>query len=207
LYKHERKRPTPVRRRLSRTQALLGRVTPGGGWRCWGWECGVLWACPPTPHSIGDPPTAPHVCCCWCVKETRGMAQLGMFLSVYFPATFPFLLHSSDQNLHFVRCLLFRATAGGLRPPRILSVALTLHATTPHPIWLTHRIPTGILIMVRFGLTSVNQVSWRRVLVACLKRGYLVFFRRLSCVVSRGYLVLFHEVILCCFTRLSCVVS
>ena len=131
------------------------------------------------------------------MKETRGMAQLGMFLSVYFPATFPFLLHSSDQNLHFVRCLLFRATAGGLRPPRILSVALTLHATTPHPIWLTHRIPTGILIMVRFGLTSVNQVSWRRVLVACLKRGYLVFFRRLSCVVSRGYLCSAHRQSIC----------
>ena len=30
LYKQERKRPTPVRRRLSRTQALLGRVTSGG---------------------------------------------------------------------------------------------------------------------------------------------------------------------------------
>ena len=30
LYQHERKRPTAVRRRLSRTQALLGRVIPGG---------------------------------------------------------------------------------------------------------------------------------------------------------------------------------
>jgi len=29
LYKQERKRPTPVQRRLSRTQALLGRVIPG----------------------------------------------------------------------------------------------------------------------------------------------------------------------------------
>ena len=29
LYREERKRPTPVRRRLSRTQALLGRVIPG----------------------------------------------------------------------------------------------------------------------------------------------------------------------------------
>ena len=28
--KQERKRPTPVRKRLSRTQALLGRVIPGG---------------------------------------------------------------------------------------------------------------------------------------------------------------------------------
>ena len=30
LYEQEWKRPTPVRKRLSRTQALLGRVTPGG---------------------------------------------------------------------------------------------------------------------------------------------------------------------------------
>ena len=29
LYKKERKHPTPVRRRFSRTQALLGRVIPG----------------------------------------------------------------------------------------------------------------------------------------------------------------------------------
>ena len=34
LYKKERKRPTPVRRRLSRTPPLLGRVIPGNGWRC-----------------------------------------------------------------------------------------------------------------------------------------------------------------------------
>jgi len=31
LYKQKRKRPTPVRRRLRRTQVLLGRVIPGGG--------------------------------------------------------------------------------------------------------------------------------------------------------------------------------
>jgi len=31
LYRQDMKRPTPVRRRLSRTQALLGRVIPGGG--------------------------------------------------------------------------------------------------------------------------------------------------------------------------------
>ena len=30
FYEQERKRPTPVRRRLSRTQAPLGRVAPGG---------------------------------------------------------------------------------------------------------------------------------------------------------------------------------
>jgi len=42
FYKQERKRPTPVRRRLIRTQALLGRVVPGGcGFRCRGWRYGV----------------------------------------------------------------------------------------------------------------------------------------------------------------------
>ena len=31
LCRQERKRPTPVRKRLSRTQSVLGRVIPGGG--------------------------------------------------------------------------------------------------------------------------------------------------------------------------------
>ena len=47
LYKQERKSPTPVRRQFSRTQALHGKVIPGGC-RCRGWKCGVLWGCPPT---------------------------------------------------------------------------------------------------------------------------------------------------------------
>ena len=40
---------------------------PGSSWegrcRCRGWKCGVLWGWQPTPHCIGDPPIAPHVCC------------------------------------------------------------------------------------------------------------------------------------------------
>jgi len=48
LYKHERKRSLPVRRRLSRTQALLERIIPGGGCQCRGWKCRVLWGCPST---------------------------------------------------------------------------------------------------------------------------------------------------------------
>jgi len=47
----------------------------GCGYRCRRWKCGVLWYCPPTTHSIGDPPTAPHVCCCcqmeWWVWYTK----------------------------------------------------------------------------------------------------------------------------------------
>ena len=32
-------------------------------YRCLELKCrGVLWGCPPTPRSIDDPPTAPHVC-------------------------------------------------------------------------------------------------------------------------------------------------
>jgi len=80
LYKQEQKRSTPVRRRLSRTQALLGRLIPGGGCRCRGCKCGVLWGCPPTPHSIADPPSAPHACCCcqmnWWVVVRR--VQMGV---------------------------------------------------------------------------------------------------------------------------------
>ena len=42
LYQQERKCPTPVPSRLSRTQALLGRVALGHRCRCWRWKCGVL---------------------------------------------------------------------------------------------------------------------------------------------------------------------
>ena len=46
-----------------------------GGWgRCQVWKCGVLWSCLPTPHYIGTPPSAPHVCCCcWCVIDGGAM--------------------------------------------------------------------------------------------------------------------------------------
>ena len=64
LCRQERKRPTPVRRRLSRTQALLGRVIPGDVYRWLESKCGVLWGFPPTSCSIDDPPTVPYVCCC-----------------------------------------------------------------------------------------------------------------------------------------------
>jgi len=60
----ERMRPTPVPRRLNRTQAVLGRATPWGGCRCRRWKCEVLQGCPPTLRSIGDLPSASHVCCC-----------------------------------------------------------------------------------------------------------------------------------------------
>jgi len=43
LYRQERKRLTPVRRRLNWTQALLGRVIPGCVYRCLEMKCGVLW--------------------------------------------------------------------------------------------------------------------------------------------------------------------
>jgi len=68
LYKQERKRPTPVRRRFSRTQPFLTRVVPGMGAGVGDENTGVLWGCPSSPHSIGDPPTAPHVRCCYQVN-------------------------------------------------------------------------------------------------------------------------------------------
>ena len=38
---------------------------PGSSWEVHsGRKCGILWGCPPTSHSIGDPPSVPHVCCC-----------------------------------------------------------------------------------------------------------------------------------------------
>jgi len=82
LCRNELKRPTPVQRRLSRTQALLGRVAPGSGCRCRGWKCGVLWGCPPTPHSIGDPPSAPHVCC-YCQNWWVVVRRVQMGVSIW----------------------------------------------------------------------------------------------------------------------------
>ena len=50
FYKQERKRPTAVRRWLSRTQALLGRVIPGGWMPVSEMKMRSLMSCPPTPH-------------------------------------------------------------------------------------------------------------------------------------------------------------
>ena len=92
LYKQKWKRQTPVRRRLSWTQALLGRVTPGGERRCQGWKCGVLWGCPSTPPSVGNRPSAPHVCCCcqinWWVVVRRVQMGVSIWGAVH--------LHSMD---------------------------------------------------------------------------------------------------------------
>ena len=63
LYRQEQKHQKLVRRRLRQTQTLLGRVTPGDTCRCQGWKCRVLWDYLPTLHSIGDPPSTPHICC------------------------------------------------------------------------------------------------------------------------------------------------
>ena len=80
LYKQERKRPIPVRRRLSRThQALLGRAIPGCV--CREWKCGGL--CPPTPHSIGNPPTALHVCCCCQINWWDVVQRVQMSVSIW----------------------------------------------------------------------------------------------------------------------------
>ena len=41
---------------------------------CREWKCGGVRGCPPTLHSIGDPPTASHVCCC-CQKNWWGCVR------------------------------------------------------------------------------------------------------------------------------------
>ena len=69
LYMQEQKHPISVRRRLSRTHAILGRVIPGA-FRCRRWKCLSLVSCPATPYSNGDPPTAPRFCCC-CQADWR----------------------------------------------------------------------------------------------------------------------------------------
>jgi len=51
----------------------------GMGAGCREWKCGVLWDCPPIPHSIGDPPTAPLLSdklrsCC--AADTNGCLDL-----------------------------------------------------------------------------------------------------------------------------------
>jgi len=46
------------------TKLFFGGSLPLGGCPCRGCKYGVLWGCPLTPHSIGDPPSAPHVYCC-----------------------------------------------------------------------------------------------------------------------------------------------
>ena len=88
LCKQERKRPTPVRRRFSRTHAVLGRVIPGSGCQCWGWKYKVSWCYPTTPPSIGD-----HHCG---TREKRSSLQLsGPGLRWLFAA---FLLEHPSQS-------------------------------------------------------------------------------------------------------------
>ena len=58
----------------SDTSAVVVKPDPGSSWECrsvgmgaWcrGCKCGILRSCPPTPHSFGDPPSAPHEFCCF----------------------------------------------------------------------------------------------------------------------------------------------
>ena len=92
LHKHERKRPTSVRRRLSQTQALLGRVTLGRWVPVSGMKMRVLCGCSPNPHSIGDPPTAPHVCCCCQIYWWDVARRVQMSVSIWGAVR----LHSMD---------------------------------------------------------------------------------------------------------------
>jgi len=70
---------------------FLGGSFRGCVYRCLELKCGVLWGCPPTPRSIDDPPTAPHVCCCqknWWVVVWRVQMGVSIWGAVH--------LHSMD---------------------------------------------------------------------------------------------------------------
>ena len=97
LCKQERKRSTPVRRRLNRT-LFLGGSFQEGGCRCRGWKCGVLHGCPTTPHFIGDPPSAPHVCYCYCEMKWWVVARrVQMGVSIWDFET-PYIIHLHSVN-------------------------------------------------------------------------------------------------------------
>ena len=72
--KQQRKRPTPVWRRLSWTYVVLGQ-NHFGRVPVSGMNVRSLVVFSTATHSIGDPPRAPHVCCCqmsrWVVRRTQ----------------------------------------------------------------------------------------------------------------------------------------
>jgi len=84
LCKQERKRPIPVRRRLSRTQALLGRVIPG---RCVPVSKMESRSVLQPLRIICDPPRAQHSWCCYqmscCATGTNGCLDFRQAPCVY----------------------------------------------------------------------------------------------------------------------------
>ena len=58
-------------------------LSDGGGCRCRGWKCGFLWDYPPTPHSIGDPPSAPHIRCCCQMNWWDVVRRVQMGVSIW----------------------------------------------------------------------------------------------------------------------------
>jgi len=55
----------------------------GCGCWCRGWNCGALWGCTPPLHSIGDLPTAPHVCCCYQMNWWDVVRRVKMGVSIW----------------------------------------------------------------------------------------------------------------------------
>jgi len=79
LCKQQRKRPTPLRRRLSRTHAVLCRVIPGGRMPISGMKVRSLIVFCSHSASFGDPPRVPHLTCCqmnWWIVVRR--VQIGV---------------------------------------------------------------------------------------------------------------------------------
>ena len=78
-----------VRHRCGGSQAGP-RLFLGGSFRVCAYRypeltCGILWGCPPTPRSIDDLLTAPHVCCCersWWVAVRRVQMDVSIWGAV-----------------------------------------------------------------------------------------------------------------------------
>ena len=51
--------------------------------RCRGWKCGSLWDCRSTLHSIGNPPTAPHVCCYYQINKWDVVPRVQMGVLIW----------------------------------------------------------------------------------------------------------------------------
>ena len=162
LYKQERKRPTAVRRRLSRTQALLGRVTRGLGCRCRGWKYGVLWNCLPTPHFIGDPPTAPHICCCCQMNWWDVVRRVQMGVSIWGAVG----LHSMDGWV---------LSGADVQAPQhgVLETVWLRCDEAQQVIWLPGRLSAGVARKhpVTIRKASLMAGSMRRVWALWHQRG------------------------------------
>ena len=95
----------------ARPRLFLGTSFREGGYRCLDLKCGVLWDCLPTPHSIDDPPTAPHVCCCcqknWWVAVRRVQMGVSIWGAVHLHSMDGWALSGADVQAPWVCRVVF----------------------------------------------------------------------------------------------------